>query len=140
MIAIAKALSEDDSQQANKWFATLKLSVWEKVVKTDTVAKTFLDRGRRLALPGGGTEPIGHRIIELPQDSLRAASRDPHSGFIAYVPVGSIAKGEGLVTTGGSGKTITCSICHGQSLTGLGEEPRTAGRGAIYIVRQLYSF
>ena len=141
MTVFAKALSEDDAQQASKWFASLKPSVWEKVVETDTVPKTFVDKGRmRFALPGGDTEPIGHRIIELPQDPLRVTSRDPHSGFIAYVPVGSTAKGEGLVTTGSSGKTITCSICHGQSLTGLGEVPRIAGRSPLYIVRQLYNF
>jgi cytochrome c553 len=141
MTVFAEALSEDDAKQASEWFATLKPSVWEKVVETDTVPKTYVNKGRmRFALPGGGTEPIGHRIIELPQEPLRVTSRDPHSGFIAYVPIGSIAKGEGLVTTGGSGKTIACSICHGQSLTGMGEVPRIAGRSPLYIVRQLYYF
>ena len=49
--------------------------------------------------PDGGTEPIGNRIIVLPEDPLRAELRDPKSGFIDYVPVGSIKKGEALATT-----------------------------------------
>ena len=141
MTEIAKGLSDDDAKQASEWFATLKPSIWEKVVETNIVPKTFVDKGHmRFVLPGGGTEPVGDRIIELPQDPVRIASRDPHCGFIAYVPVGSIAKGEALVKTGDSGKTIPCSICHGPSLTGLGEVPRIAGRSPIYIVRQLYAF
>ena len=67
-------------------------------------------------------------------------SRDPHSGFIAYVPPGSIKKGETLVKNGGSGKTIACEICHGEGLKGLGDVPRLAGIHPIYIVRQLYNF
>ena len=94
----------------------------------------------RFAQPGGGMEPIGKRIITLPQDQSRVTKRDPHSGFTAYVPPGSIKKGEALVKTGGSGKTITCTICHGDSLQGLGNVPRIAGLHPIYIARQLYQF
>jgi cytochrome c553 len=94
----------------------------------------------RLPLPGGGTEPLGNRIVTLPQDAARVELRDPHSGFIAYVPPGSIKKGEMLVKTGGSGKTIACEICHGEGLKGLGDVPRLAGIHPIYIVRQLYNF
>jgi cytochrome c553 len=141
MSDFAKALSEDENRQASEWFASLTPSVWEKVVETDTVPATYVNEGRmRFALPGVGTEPIEHRIIVLPQDPMTVVARDPHAGFIAYVPEGSITKGEWLVTTGGAGKTIPCSICHGPSLTGLGDEPRIAGHGAIYIVRQLHSF
>jgi cytochrome c553 len=94
----------------------------------------------RLPLPSGGTEPLGNRIVELPEDAARATSRDPHSGFIAYVPMGSVAKGKNLATTGGGGKTIACTICHGEALKGLGDVPRIAGLHPIYIVRQLYQF
>src|SRR6266513_4896519 len=47
------------------------------------------------------------------------------------------AKGKALVTGGGSGQTLPCAICHGQSLKGLGEVPGIAGRPPIYTVRQL---
>jgi cytochrome c553 len=85
----------------------------------------------------GATEPIGQRIIEMPEDLERTELRDSASGFVAYVPVGSIAKGEALIA-GGNGKTVACAICHGQDLRGLGPIPGLAGRSPSYIVRQLY--
>ena len=142
MNAIAKVTSEEDSRKAAEWFAALKPTAWVKVVESSTAPKSYVStKGRmRLPLPGGGTEPLGNRIIELPQDPVRAQSRDPHSGFIAYVPKGSIEKGKKLVASGGSGRTIQCSICHGDDLKGSGDVPRIAGLHPIYIARQLYHF
>ena len=109
MNGIAKDVSDEESRQAAEWFATLKPTVWTKVVEAATVPESFVGQGRmRFVKPGGGTEPIGNRIITVPQDQERARKRDPHSGFTAYVPVGSVAKGKALVETGGSGKTIAC--------------------------------
>jgi cytochrome c553 len=65
-------------------------------------------------------------------------SRDTHSEFIAYVPVGSIANGKALATTGGNGKTLPCGKCHGANLRGLGPIPGIAGRSPSYLVRQIY--
>jgi len=138
---MAKNLSDDDAKQAAEWFAALKPKVWQPVIETDRVPKTFVNEHlMRMPLPGAGDEPIGKRIIELPQDIARAESRDPHSGFIAYVPKGSLAKGKEFVTTGGGGKTIQCVICHGPSLNGLGEVPAIAGHSPMYLFRQLYYF
>ena len=138
---MTKNLSDDDARQASEWFAALKPKVWQPVVETDRVPKTFINQHlMRMPLPGAGDEPIGNRIIELPQDIARAESRDPHSGFIAYVPKGSLAKGKEFVTTGGGGKTIQCAICHGPSLNGLGEVPAIAGHSPMYLFRQLYYF
>src|SRR5581483_3858516 len=111
--------------------------VWTHVVETDSVPQSFVGKGNmRFALPGGGPEPIAGRIIELPEDMARAEARDGHSGFVANVPKGSVAKGAALAK-GEGGKTIACTICHGPDLKGLGEVPRIAGRSAIYLVRQL---
>jgi cytochrome c553 len=134
--------SNEDTRIAAEWFAALKPATWVKVMESSTVPKSFVStRGRmRLPLPSGGTEPLGNRIIELPQDPQRAESRDPHSGFVAYVPMGSIEKGKRLVATGGSGTTIQCAICHGDDLKGLGDVPRIAGLHPAYIARQLYQF
>jgi cytochrome c553 len=138
---IARDLSDEDAKQASEWFAALKPKVWQPVVETDRVPKTFINiHLMRMPLPEGGDEPIGSRIIELPQDIARAESRDPHSGFVAYVPKGSIEKGKALVTTGGDGKTIQCAICHGPTLGGLGEVPAIAGHSPMYLFRQLYYF
>ena len=141
MNGIAKGLPDEDMRKAVAFFAALKPTVWYKVEEAQTVPKTWVNGGRmRFAIAGGGTEPLGNRIITLPQDPARVESRDPHSGFIAYVPQGSLKKGETLVKTGGSGKTIACEICHGEGLKGLGDVPRLAGIHPIYIVRQLFNF
>jgi len=142
MTAIGQAISADDARQAAEWFASLKPGGWVKVVETDTVPRSYITlKGRmRLFYQADVKEPLGTRIIELPDDPARAMSRDPHSGFVAYVPKGSIAKGEALAKTGGSGKTIACGICHGDSLEGIGDVPRLAGLHPDYIVRQLWYF
>jgi len=138
MIAFAAAISDEDTRAAAEYFASLKHAAWTKVVETDTVPLTFVGAGAmRFATPGGGNEPIGNRIIVVPQDAARASSRDARSGFIDYVPTGSIKRGETLVTTGGDGKTVPCGICHGPDLRGLAEIPPLAGRTGIYLVRQL---
>jgi cytochrome c553 len=136
MNAIAKDITDDDIKQSAAWFAALKPGVWIKVVEADMVPKSYVSsRGRmRLPHPEGGTEALGKRIIELPDDAFRATSRDPHSGFTAYVPKGSIAKGATLVSSGG------CTGCHGDGLKGSGDFPRLAGLHPIYLVRQLSNF
>jgi cytochrome c553 len=138
MIAIAQAISDADALAASEYFSALKAGVWTKVIETDAVPKSYVGAGAmRFAAPEGGTEPIGSRIIVLPQDEARAKSRDPRSGFIDYVPEGSIAKGEALVSSGGGGKTIPCAICHGKTFRGIGELPSIVGRPPTYVVRQL---
>jgi cytochrome c553 len=140
MNAIAQATSDDDAKQAADYFAAQKPTQWVKVMEADMVPKTWVNQARmRLPLPSGGMEPIGNRIIEVPQDPALATARDPKSGFIAYVPQGSIAKGEMLVNTGG-GKTISCTVCHGDGLKGFGNIPELAGQHPIYIARQLFGF
>jgi cytochrome c553 len=141
MVGIAKALSPADSHAAAEYFASLPpLPGWVKVVEAANVPKTFISRGyMRMVLPAGGMEPIGTRVIEVPQDVEKQLARDPRSGTIAYVPPGSIKRGEALATTGG-GKTIQCTICHGPGLKGLADVPHIAGRSPTYTFRQLYSF
>jgi cytochrome c553 len=143
MNGIAKDLSDEEVKQASEWFAKLKPVAWTKVTEAAMVPKTFVGQGRmRFVQPGGEMEPTGNRIITVPVDQTRARLRDPHpgAGFIAYVPVGSLAKGKALIETGGSGRTIACAICHGDSFQGLGNVPRLAGLHPIYIARQLYLF
>jgi cytochrome c553 len=131
-------LTEAEIDEAAKYFASLKPLSFVKVVEADTVPKTFVTGGMMAKHPEGGTEPIGNRIIEVPEDLERAENRDSRTPFIAYVPKGSLEKGEVLVTTGGNGKTVQCVSCHGSDLHGVGDVPRIAGRSPSYLVRQLY--
>lgn len=138
MVTIARALTDDEIKSAAAYFASLKPARWVKVQEVAAVPATYVGGGNmRYVKPDGGMEPIAGRIIEVPEDAERVDLRDPHSGFVAYVPPGSIRKGEALVTTGDNGKTISCSTCHGPDLKGLGNVPAIAGLHPVYIVRQL---
>ena len=150
MIPISKGATDDEMRTAAEYYASLKPQKWLRIVEADMVPTTFVGVGNmRFATTDGKKEPIGNRIIELPEDAEKAELRDSHSSFVAYVPKGSIAKGEELAMTGGDhvengkivkGKTVACGICHGPQLKGLGNVPNLAGRSPIYLVRQLYDF
>lgn len=136
---IAKATSDEDVRAAAEYFAAIKPIHWVTVIETTAPPKTYVaTAGRhRLLSPEGGTEPMGNRIVEIPKDPFLTTIRDPHSSFIAYVPLGSIERGERLVKTGGDGETVQCGLCHGSDLKGTKTVPRLAGLQPVYIARQL---
>lgn len=139
MISIAKAMTPDEIRTAAEYFGAMKWTPWIRVVETRHVPKMESRGGIWTPIDGHQTEPIGVRIVETPENPERTELlRDPRSGFIAYAPVGSIRKGETLVKTGGSGRTVACGLCHGADLQGLGPVPGIAGRSPSYLVRQMY--
>jgi len=140
MTAIAKASNEEEIKAAAAYFSALKPKVNIKVVETDTVPVTQIARVFYMQVKDGGVEPIGQRVVETPVDAAQFEHRDTRSQFIAYVPKGSIARGEALVKTGGAGVTTPCAICHGPDLKGVATIPGIAGRSPSYLVRQLYDF
>jgi cytochrome c553 len=140
MVAFAKAMTDDEIKAAATYFSSIKWTPWIRVVEAATVPKTRIAGGMFLVLEGAqaGKEPIGQRIIEEPEKTEETETlRNPRSGFIAYVPPGSIKKGEALVMNG-AGKTTQCGVCHGSDLEGLGPVPGLAGRSPSYVVRQLH--
>ena len=140
MVTIANNISDEELQEAAEYYAAVTPRKWVRVVETDTVPRTYIRGGnKRLLHPEGGSEPIGNRIISVPEDEEIVLNRDPRLGFVAMVPPGSIAKGKELATTGGGGKTIACTACHGATLQGMGDVPPIAGRHPTYIVRQLWA-
>jgi cytochrome c553 len=140
MTAIGGALSQDDARSASEWFAALKPRRWIKVIETTEIPTSYGNPGRmRLPLAGDGREALGERIVELPQSVERAVRRDPNSGFIAYAPIGSVARGKALATSGG-GRTQPCASCHGRGLRGVNSVPGIAGASALYTARQLFGF
>ncbi|HZZ18068.1 MAG TPA: c-type cytochrome [Opitutaceae bacterium] len=140
MIAIAKALSEEDAESAAAYFSSLKPQSFIRVVEADTVPKSYVAGAMLARIPGGGEEPLVGRIIEMPDDLAQADNRDSQAPYTAFVPVGSIKRGEAIVMRGGSGKTLQCTMCHGPELKGLGDFPRLAGRSPSYLMRELYDF
>jgi|HubBroStandDraft_5_1064220.scaffolds.fasta_scaffold03268_7 cytochrome c553 len=142
MIPVAKALDEADAKLAAEYFHSIPATQSSRVVETDTVPVTHPGpHNVQLVDPSGAKEPIGLRIIEVPVDLNRTMLRDATSGFIAYVPTGSIKRGEQLAKTGNAGKTLPCTTCHGDGLKGVGDMfPPLAGRSPTATARQLYDF
>lgn len=139
MIQIAKGMTPEEIQQAADYFGSMKWTPWVTVKETAMVPKTRVAGGLYLKLDGNEMEPIGSRIVEVPEFTERSEIlRDPRAPFIAYAPVGSVKKGEALVKTGGNGKTVACGTCHGTDLNGLGPVPGLAGRSPSYLARQMY--
>jgi len=135
MIAFAKGMTDDEIKAAAEYFGAMKWTPWIKVIETTTVPKTRNANGMFL-VEGNEKEPLGKRILETPVNAeATEVLRDPHSSFYAYVPPGSIKRGEALATKGG--KATQCAACHGADLNGLGPVPGIAGRSPSYLMRQL---
>lgn len=138
MPKISAAATEQELRIAAKYFSELPRKPWIRVVETSTVPKTHVSGWMLVPDTPASTEPIGHRIIEMPENVERTELRDDTSGFVAYVPEGSLKAGKAIVTSGASGKTVACGKCHGPGLRGSGNAPPIAGRSPSYIIRQLY--
>jgi len=147
MTQIAKNMSDEEILAAAEYFGAQPWRPWVRVVETDTVFRSYTLGGIYLpvdceidhftecddAATTSGTEPLGLRIIETPENIEHAeVQRNPRSGWITYVPVGAVEKGRGLADDG------QCSTCHGPGLKGLGPLPGIAGRTASYLMRALY--
>jgi cytochrome c553 len=137
MVAVSQAVSDADLRVAAQYFAALAPRRWIRVIESDMVPRTQVAGWMLVASEPRVMEPIGQRIIEMPEDLERTELRDSTSGFIAYVPPGSIARGKALAD-GAGGRITACGICHGGDLKGLGPIPALAGRSPSYLVRQLY--
>lgn len=148
MIELAKAMTDIEIVDAARYFAAIPPAPWIRVVETDMVPKTVVVNNLFLAPNHDRVEPIDGRIIEVPEVLEQGETlRNPRSGFVAYVPPGSIEKGQDLVTTGGmrvvndtivQGRTTPCVTCHGLDLMGVADVPPIAGRSPSYIVRQMW--
>ena len=138
MADIAGALTDEEIKEAATYFTSMEFTPWIRVIETDMVPKFQLVGAVFQVTEEARTEPIGRRILEVPEDGEHFERfRDPRVGFVAYVPTGSIEKGETLAKTGGNGRSVACVTCHGADLRGLGPIPAIAGRSPSYLARQL---
>ncbi len=140
MVKLAKSASDEDVKAAAAYFSSIQLKPWIRVVEVEQVPKTKPEGGMMVVIDGGGKEPIGDRVIEVSENLERTELRDPTSGFIAYVPKGSLERGKVLVTTGDNGTTMACTMCHGPNLKGTGNIPSIAGRSPSQMARQIIDF
>jgi cytochrome c553 len=138
MMAVAKASNDAEVKLAADYFSKLKFAKWIRVVETDMVPKTDIAQRNMLVVVPGAKEPIGKRILEVPENLERVEARDSKSGFVAYVPKGSVARGKKLVESGAG--AFPCAACHGPTYKGNGSVPALAGRSPSGLVRQLYDF
>jgi cytochrome c553 len=140
MVEIAKAATPEEMRIGAAYFAAMKPTRWIRVVEAAEVPKTHVAGFMLAPVEGGGVEPIGERVVEMPENLEQTELRNAKSGFVAYVPPGSLKRGEALVKTGGEGKTMACTICHGPDLHGVGNVPSIAGRSPSQMTRQIMDF
>ncbi|HEX4269366.1 MAG TPA: c-type cytochrome [Steroidobacteraceae bacterium] len=137
MVLEAKAVSAADLAAAARYFSQLRFISHFHVVESDTAPRTRVGGvSLYIKIPGAGSEPLGARIVEVPSDTSQWELDNPHVDFTAYVPQGSIERGQSLVTSGDG--AAPCRTCHGSDLRGTGIAPPLAGRSPSYLARQLY--
>ncbi|HTT84980.1 MAG TPA: c-type cytochrome [Rhizomicrobium sp.] len=135
MEALAKAVSDSDLLAAARYFSRLKFTSHFHVVETERAPRTRVGEVS-LHVKVDGTEPLGQRIVEVPDDAKQWELGSAHTEFTAYVPKGSIARGAALVSSGDG--ALPCRSCHGPDLKGMNNVPPLAGRSPSYLARQLY--
>ena len=81
MIAIAKAMTPEEMKTAAEYFGSMKWTPWIRLVETSTVPKTRIEGSIYYTLPGNEKEPIGMRIIEVPENNEQTEPlRNPRLG------------------------------------------------------------
>ncbi len=149
MVGLAKAISDEEARAAAEYWAAQSGGPHVKVIETEKAPPAKLDGNLYVATAVERTEPLAGRILEVPEDHTKSGRiDDPRSGFVAYVPMGSIARGRKITGVGSppskvaatDGSALACVTCHGATLRGMGDAPPLAGRSPSYLVRQLYDF
>lgn len=135
----ARSTTPAEAAAAAAYFSKLPYTPRVRLVETADIPRTegfgFLNR----PAGGGGREALGTRIIEVPDDVARWEKRDSRVGYVAYAPVGALARGQALAS-GAGGQAPACASCHGEGLRGGPAAPPIAGRTPGYLFRQLTAF
>jgi cytochrome c553 len=138
MSELSAVATDIEIKAAAEYFSKLQPQFRINVLETETVPRTHVAGWILAVEKNGPREPIGQRIVEVPEDVERFEHRDSRTRFVAYVPVGAVRAGRELVSGGGLHETTACSGCHGADLKGAGTVPGIAGRSPSYIMRQLF--
>lgn len=140
MTKVARAATDTEVAEAAGYFAGLTRHNRTHVIESATIPAVESAGAIFKLKPGNGTEPLGRRIVEVPDDFERFELRDPHMTYRAFVPPGSVARGAKLAASWGENGSLACASCHGADLKGQGMIPPLAGRSPSYIGRQLVNF
>jgi cytochrome c553 len=140
MYRVAMTATDAEVAEAAAYFAALRPRTHVRVVESGQVPVTRVAGGLYALVPNGGTEPLGARLVEFARDHKRHEQHDDLLGYLAYVPPGSIARGQRLATQGPAGAATACVKCHGPGLRGVGQVPSLAGRSPSHMLRQLLAF
>lgn len=136
MPGVARAVTAADAKAAATYFSNLRYRPRIHVVEAAMVPRTRYGSLYPIRLTGGGEEPLGLRILQMPDNVALEEDDDWRVPVTAYVPPASLARGKTLVESGAG--AAPCASCHGARLRGVGMVPPLAGRPPTYIVRQLY--
>lgn len=140
MLRNADSLTEAEIATAVAYFARQRPRQRYRVTEATMIPRVRPAIGIHLRDPAGGTEPLGGRIVELPDDAHRHEARDPRATYTSYVPVGSVARGRRIAEGGDASGMLACTSCHGSDLRGTTAAPPIAGRAPSYLLRQLLAF
>jgi cytochrome c553 len=137
MLQTAQHVTQKELTAAAIYFSREALGPRVRVVEAERVPKPRVVGYVYAAQPDGEEEPLGERLLEYSPDPVRHELRDDQMVYVAYVPPGSLARGEQLVRQGVAGLPTACATCHGSTLRGVGLVPPIAGRSPSYLLRQL---
>ncbi len=140
MIQVAAHATSEEVAAAAAYFSQQHLQSHVRVLERARVPRARVVGSVYAAIPGGGEEPLGERLLEFAPDPVRHEHRDDSMRYVAYVPPGSIGRGKAIARSGAGGLTVACVACHGQDLQGMALFPRLAGRSPTYLLRQLFAF
>lgn len=140
MFMLAGQVSDEEVAASAAYFARLTPRQRTAVKEAVRIPRVLPTMGTFRYAPGQATELLNGRVIEVPVDFERHEYRDPAVGYIAYVPVGSVARGRRLADAPIAAGLLTCAGCHGPQLRGVGVIPPIAGRSPAYLIRQLLAF
>ena len=132
MAAAARQVNPADLHAAAQYFASLEPRRHARVVEAVVIPRATAE-GYLYRFDPSAHERLRNRVVEGAVDAERHRLHDPHEQSIAYVPVGSIARGAALATHG-TVDVPACTSCHTTNFVGIG------GASPTYLVRQLAGF
>ena len=140
---VAIAATDAEIAAAARYFSSIRPRKQYLVVEATAVPRTYQAGGLYALRPGGETETLGDRMMEVSDNIEHHEMRDPNETFTVYVQPGTLAKGRALAVTARLGSPTRCATCHGTDLRG-GKTgvvaPPIAGKSPLFLLRQLIGF